>query len=120
MEYTAMERLFQPLLFFLARCSRNQLIRQIEFLKAENKMLRKRVPKQRIWLKPDEKERLLTLALSIGSDVKHLLSIVTYDTIRRILQLECRRKPRSQTRGRRRNSAAAKSGGNTTGITPPL
>ena len=35
--------LVQPLLFFLARCSRNQLIRNIEFLKAENEMLRKRV-----------------------------------------------------------------------------
>ena len=30
LEYISMERLFQPLLFFLARCSRNQLIRQIE------------------------------------------------------------------------------------------
>ena len=73
----------QPLLFFLARCTRNQLIRNIEFLKAENEMLRKRVPKQRIWLKPDEKERLLKLGLAIGPDLKHLITIVTYDTIRR-------------------------------------
>ena len=36
LEYIPMERLFQPLLFFLARCSRNELIRQIEFLRAEN------------------------------------------------------------------------------------
>ena len=56
--------LVQPLLFFLARCTRNQLIRQIEFLKAENEMLRKRVPKKRIWLKPEEKERLFTLGLA--------------------------------------------------------
>ena len=50
-----MERLFQPLLFFLARCSRNELIRQIEFLKAENEMLRKRVPRKKITLKHDER-----------------------------------------------------------------
>ena len=42
----------QPLLFYLARCKRNKLIQQIEFLKAENEMLRKRVPKQKIWLHP--------------------------------------------------------------------
>ena len=51
-----MERLFQPLLFFLARCSRNQLIRQIEFLKAENELLRKRVPCQKIYLSHEERD----------------------------------------------------------------
>jgi hypothetical protein len=68
----------QPLLFFLASCTRNKLIQQIEFLKAENEMLRKRVPKQRIWLKADEKARLLKLAMAIGPEVKHLVTIVTY------------------------------------------
>jgi putative transposase len=78
-----MGRIFQPLLFILARCTRNQLVRQIEFLKAENEMLRARVPKKHIWLKPDERNRLLELALAIGPDVKHLITIVTYDAIRR-------------------------------------
>jgi len=77
-----MERLFQPLLFMLARCSRNQLIRQIEFLKAENEMLRKRVPKQRIRLKLDERSRLLELGMAIGPHLKHLLTIVTFETFR--------------------------------------
>ena len=36
-----MGRLFQPLLFFLAKCTRHELIRQIEFLHAENQMLRR-------------------------------------------------------------------------------
>ena len=34
----------QPLSFFLAHCSRNQLIRQFEFMKTEHKMLCKRIP----------------------------------------------------------------------------
>ena len=37
-----MGRLFHPLLFFLAKCTRHSLIRQIEFLHAENRMLRER------------------------------------------------------------------------------
>lgn len=91
--------LVQPLLFFLARCTRNQLIRNIEFLKAENEMLRKRVPKQHIWLKPHERDRLLTLALAIGPEVKHLISIVSYDTIRRWRRKACGFIPRGP-RGR--------------------
>lgn len=36
-----MERLYQPLLFLLARCCRNELIRQVEWLNVENEILRK-------------------------------------------------------------------------------
>ena len=49
-----MGRIFQPLLFFLARCTRNQVIRQIEFLKAENEMLRSRIPKKHFWFTNEE------------------------------------------------------------------
>ena len=48
LEYSPMERLFQPLLFFLARCSRNELIRQIEFPLAENESLGRRLPNRPI------------------------------------------------------------------------
>jgi putative transposase len=75
-----MERIFQPLLFFLARCSRNELIRQIEFLKAENEMLRKRVPHRCIYLKDEERERLITLGQAIGDKVRHLITIVRPQT----------------------------------------
>ena len=68
-----MERPCQPLLFFLARCSRNQLIRQIEFLKAENEILRKRVPKKTIHLKPDERARLIKLGQAVGPPIRQLI-----------------------------------------------
>jgi helix-turn-helix protein len=69
-----------PLLFFLARCSRNELIRQIEFLKAENEMLRKPVPHRCIYLKDEERERLITLGQAIGDKVRHLITIVRPQT----------------------------------------
>jgi hypothetical protein len=41
---------FSPFLFYLARCTENELRRQVELLKAECEMLRVRVPKKRIFL----------------------------------------------------------------------
>lgn len=75
-----MGRIFQPLLFLLARCTRNELIRQVEWLKAENEMLRKRVDKKRIFLDQEEKSRLMKLGQAIGSDLKHIINIVSYST----------------------------------------
>jgi hypothetical protein len=43
---TAMGRLFQPLLFLLTRSTEHEPRRKIEFLKAENEMLRKRVAEE--------------------------------------------------------------------------
>jgi len=61
MEYTLWNGSSSPYsLFFLARCSRNQLIRQIEFLKAENEMLRQRISKYGIRTTPAERRRLIS------------------------------------------------------------
>ncbi|MEX0725748.1 MAG: integrase core domain-containing protein [Planctomycetaceae bacterium] len=75
-----MSRLFQPLLFLFAKCTKNELIRQLEFLKAENEILRKRVPQKRIHLNAEERSRLLKLGQAIGPGLKHLLTIVSYQT----------------------------------------
>jgi Integrase core domain len=107
MEYTAMERLFQPLLFVLARCSRNELIRQIEFLRAENQMLRKRVSKYRIRLDHQERTRLIKLGQTVGPGLHKLITIVAPSTYRRwILNLE-KKRPKKRM-GRPRTATAVR------------
>ncbi len=78
-----MREIFKALLFLLARSVEDDLRRQVEFFKAENEMLRWRVPKQRIFLKPHERERLLTLGLALGPGIRHVITIVSYSTFRR-------------------------------------
>jgi len=81
-----MGRLFQPLLFFLARCTEHELRRQVEFFKAENEMLRERVPKQRIFLRREEREWLVKLGKAIGPGARHLITIVHPRTYQRWIQ----------------------------------
>lgn len=68
---------FSPLFFLLAqRSTEDELRRFTEFLKAENEMLGKRVPKQRIFLDNEERERLSRLGDAIGTGVLKLIMIV--------------------------------------------
>ncbi len=71
-----MGRLFQPLLFLLARSNNDDLQKQVEFLKLENELLRKRVPKQRIFLKASERARMLKLGKELGPAIRPLITIV--------------------------------------------
>ena len=67
-----MSQVFQPLLFLLARSSPGMLARHVEFLKADNEMLRRRVPKAEdpSWI-PRRRARLVKLGLAIGPGVRH-------------------------------------------------
>jgi hypothetical protein len=80
--------LFQPLLTLLARSADSQLARQVEFLHAENQMLRRRVTK-RVRLSGQEKARLVKLGQAIGGRaVKVLLTVVAYATYRHVGQVD--------------------------------
>jgi putative transposase len=72
--------LVQPLLFFLARCTRNQLIRNIEFLKTENEILRKRYVRHHVTVSRADRDRLIALGEKIGPNLKRMITIVRYDT----------------------------------------
>jgi putative transposase len=100
-----MDRLFQPLLFLLARCSRNQLIRHIEFLKTENELLRKRVPRRHIILNHEERARLVALGQAIGAGAAKLVTIVHPHTYRRWVR-DARNQTPKKRMGRPRTAAS--------------
>src|SRR6266550_2457788 len=85
-DVSGMKWLFQPLLLLVARSTESELAKQVEYLKAENLMLRKRLPK-RVRLTSDEKKLLVKLGQAIGTGITTLLSIVAYSTYRSRLPL---------------------------------
>jgi putative transposase len=79
-----MRWLFHPLLMLVASSSESELAHQMEFLKAENQMLRKRLPKA-IRFTVEEKSLIVKLGQVVGAKVKSLLTVVSYPTYRRWL-----------------------------------
>ena len=77
-----MGRIFHPLLALLASATRQELARQVAYLKEENRILRARLP-ERIVATPQEKKRLLRAGRRLGAQLKELMSFVSYQTFRR-------------------------------------
>lgn len=77
----------------MARCIENELRRQVELLRAENEMLRARVPQKRIFLKQEEWEGLLKLGAAIGPGAAKLITIVHRRTYQRWVQRKNSGKP---------------------------
>jgi putative transposase len=76
----------------------SKLVRQIEYLKVENQILRSKAGK-RISLTHDERQRLIKFGLALGADIKRLISIVNYSTFRRWVRGRKNDKPTTE-RGR--------------------
>jgi putative transposase len=66
-----MKRFVHPLLMLLAHATEKELVQIIEYLKAENRILRNKLPK-RIEVTPAERSRLLELGTRLGSKIKNL------------------------------------------------
>jgi putative transposase len=66
----------------LASVSRQELARQVAYLKEENRILRARLPK-RLVTTDREKRRLIRFGRKLGLQLKELISIVSYQSFRR-------------------------------------
>ena len=75
----AMASIIHPLLTLLASVTRQQLLQQITYLLAENRMLRSKLT-DRINLSNQERHKLLRHGKKLGSRIKDLISIVSYST----------------------------------------
>ncbi len=77
-----MGRILHPLFALLASVTRQDLARQVAYLKEENRMLRARLP-ERLVATDQEKRRLLRFGKKLGQQLKELISIVTYQSFLR-------------------------------------
>lgn len=73
------KNIFSELLSLIGRMSQENLTYQVEFLKVENEILRKRVGRN-IRPSPAEKRRLLKFGVPLGRDLRNIISIVRYET----------------------------------------
>jgi hypothetical protein len=72
----------------LAHATQSQLARYVEYLKAENQVLRSKLPK-RVICTPGERQRLVNLGKPLGSAIKDLISIVTPRSFARWVSWHC-------------------------------
>ena len=77
-----MGRILHPLFALLASVTRQELARQVAYLKEENRILRARLPK-RIVTTPQERTRLLKVGRKLGTQLRELMSIASYESFRR-------------------------------------
>jgi len=76
------KRILYPLFNLLGSLTRQEMARQVAYLKAENKVLRERLP-ARIYTTENERKRLIRAGRKLGPQLQDLMSIVTYQSFRR-------------------------------------
>jgi putative transposase len=81
-------------LVLIASATDRELAKYVEYLKAENKILRARIPGQ-IHTRPAERERLLKLGKVLGRAIEELMTIVSPATFYRWVRDDQKSKPRT-------------------------
>ena len=98
-----MFKAYQALMLVLAQSTHDQLAAQVQFLKAENEILRSRL-KRSVIVTPQERQRLVKLGKPLGRAIRDLITIVTPRTFTRWVagegQLKRKRKKPTPTPGR--------------------
>jgi putative transposase len=91
--------IYTSLMLVIAGSTQKELARQVSYLKAENQILRSRLP-DRISLTQREKNRLVRFAKNLGSALNELATIVHPGTIRRWIRDAAGKKSARQNPGR--------------------
>ena len=73
---------FQEFLVLIGKMVHSRLIKEMEYLKVENQIMRKKLNKY-IRLTPTERRRILKFGLQVGPDIRRVINIVSYSTFRR-------------------------------------
>jgi hypothetical protein len=77
-----MNKRFHPLLVMIAKATSTELQQYIDYLKAENQILRSKLPR-RVDVTPAEREKLVKVGKPLGGQLKELMSIVSPRTFSR-------------------------------------
>lgn len=96
--------IYTSLMLVIARSTEKELARQVSYLKAENQILRSRLP-DRISLTQREKNRLVRFAKKLGSALNELATIVHPGTIRRWIREASKKGPTLQKKSGRPRTA---------------
>jgi putative transposase len=96
------KNVFSELLSLLGRMTQENLNQQIEYLKVENEILRKRIGK---CIRPTaiEKRKLLKFGAPLGKDIRNIISIVAYETFLLWVRRYKRKKGSEKTKKRGRS-----------------
>jgi putative transposase len=101
-----MPSIYCSLLLIIAGATQKELARQVQYLKAENDVLRSKLP-VRITIVPKERERLLKFGARLGKAIRQVVTIVAPGTFLRRIREEKRNRRAKKTpakRGRRRTT----------------
>src|SRR3989338_4331218 len=99
MTHTVKRGRFRELFGILGKLTHQDLVRQIEYLRVENQILKNKAGK-RVHLTPSERRRIMKFGQPLGPSVRKIMSIVTYTAYKGWFNK--RRKTKPQKRGRKR------------------